>query len=277
MAVHGRGIVGSILRTTRHHRQPFRKCLRCFPTTSFSRRTYVNVSTAAIGHVLPPQTGSTSSRDRTWASRRDMSMGRGRSPPRERKHADIVSCTLTLPKTTSIVADHECNYAVKVLIDVLYLPLGEPLHCELVIHGQRAVYLLRPYRDEGHVHPVNGLCLVEKLRNDLSTIFANAKTAINHRSVDGAQCISSCDCMTSILALMTCAEPSLLFFGSYSGKPNLNASLPQEIVVWVRGVRPGCGSCHRMCASVPPFHFVYIRTAPKTARPYSRSHSRSSE
>ena len=128
-----------------------------------------------------------------------------------------------------------------------------------------------------HVDTVNGLCLVQKLRNDLSTIFGSAQTAINYRSVGGAQCISSCDCMTSILALMTCAEPSLRFFGSYSGKPNLNASLPQEIVVWVRGVRPGCGSCHRMCASVPPFHFVYIRTAPKTARPYSRSHSRSSE
>jgi len=82
-----------------HHRQPFRKCPRCFPTPSSSKRTYVTgYSNSSFGHIIPRQTGCTSSSKRTWASRRDMSIGRGRRRLSERKHADIVSCTLTLPK-----------------------------------------------------------------------------------------------------------------------------------------------------------------------------------
>ena len=107
----------------------------------------------------------------------------------------------------------------------------------------------------------------------LFTIFGNARhghysdqTGVHCRSVGGAQCISWCDCMTSLSALLTCAEPSLqlcgnLCFGPYPGKPNLNASLPPDFVVWVRGVRPGCGSCHRMWGSLPPFHF-FLHTLP---------------
>ena len=34
---------------------------------------------------------------------------------------------------------------------------------------------------------------------------------------------------------------------------------PADFIVWVRGVRPGCGSCHRMWGSLPPFHFFYIQ------------------
>ena len=75
----------------------------------------------------------------------------------------------------------------------------------------------------------------------LFTIFGNARhghysdqTGVHCRSVGGAQCISWCDCMTSLSALLTCAEPSLqlcgnLCFGPYPGKPNLNASPPPRL------------------------------------------------
>ena len=61
------------------------------------------------------------------------------------------------------------NYSLIVHIDVLQLPAGEPRDGEVVFNAGRAVYLLRPYFDPGHLDTVNGLGLVQKLRNDVCT------------------------------------------------------------------------------------------------------------
>ena len=154
--------------------------------------------------------------------------------------------------------------------------------CFVIFKAERAVYPLRPYFDPGHLGTVDGLDLVQKLRNDVCTrslqssrlqvlVTMAAVTILLRRGIDCRSVLLTqggfwCDCMMRLSALRTCGDLSLqwcgnLCFGTSPGTPNLNACPPPDFVVWVRGKWPdvahgiGCGG------SLPPFSF-FLPTLP---------------
>ena len=98
MVVDGRGIVGSILRTIPRQSTAIPQVPPVVPHYIILENNLRDGLELIDRTCYTRQTGCTSSSKRTSSSSRDMPNGRERARPNQRKHAGILSCTLTLPR-----------------------------------------------------------------------------------------------------------------------------------------------------------------------------------
>ena len=153
-----------------------------------------------------------------------------------------------------------------------------------VCKAERAVHPPSLYHAEGHLGTVHGLGLVSKQRNRVCTncygssqctyklkelwplsLYCSCRRCIHCRSVLRAKAGTWCDCMASLSALRTCAEPSLqlcgnLCFEPCPSKPNQNASsTPQTSSFGSAEYGPDVARAIGCGGHCPLFIFFYIR------------------
>ena len=114
---------------------------------------------------------------------------------------------------------------------------------------------------------------LQTLRTHAAVIIL-LRRGIRCRSVLRAHGRSSCHCMMRLPALRACAEPSVVWqsvFRSIAGQTEPECFPTPNFVVWIHGIRTGCGSWHLMWGVIAPFPFFPTYVAPpKRPSPYSR-------